>query len=275
MYQTEQDQEIKETQKEPEQTQNINSNEQVNGIITKLLNSKDKLLFIKENIQKYESKRDNLLKIRTEHEKDMVRFNQLLVVVKEYYNKFKKDKTDRMQNTLTVLVNDFFDDNHVFKFTSDVKRGKNTVSLISVDKYDKSRGSIQTITSDSEQQLIGYLIPKISLYNLGSELMILDEAFNSFGPKEVSKLPLLLTEVGDMQQILVEHKKELFESLDESDIYLVKYTMDKNNNYVYISKCNKDKSEIINQWLDTKPMQTMVNNGIPREMIIDFIENKW
>ena len=83
--------------------------------------------------------------------------------------------------------------------------------MIEVDEKGDKIGDIAMILSGAEKQMTGFLIQSSILNTLNSNFVILDEAFSSFGNKEVKKLPEILKNLDNMQMIVIEHKDEMYE----------------------------------------------------------------
>lgn len=231
------------------------------NLLAKLREKLNTLLYLKTEADKLKIKEEEINKIYDIAVNELEALGAAIILLKDHYNTKKTNKIETIEIMLTDLVNTFFNDIHKFKLNDDVVRSKNTIELVSVDANGESLGNIQETITDSQQQMVGYAIQKTILNSLGSKFMILDEAFSSFGVKEVAKLPPLIRSIPDFQQIIVEHKQELLDELGDD---IVKIELSQSNNILYHQQA--DKLKAINQW----------NNYFNQDVtnLINWFENK-
>lgn len=144
-------------------------------------------------------------------DEDLRNLKLAITSLKQWYNNHKESIINNLQKDINYMLNIFFTNNHQIKLEQDVQRNKSIVSMIEVDEKGEKIGDIAMILSGAEKQMTGFLIQSSILNTLGSDFVILDEAFSSFGNKEVKKLPEILKNLDNMQMIVIEHKDEMYE----------------------------------------------------------------
>lgn len=144
---------------------------------------------------------------------------QAILLLKGWYNKSKDLAINRLQERINIVLGDFFKSDYSLKLVQGVERGHNVVNLVAVGNDGREIGTIEIMLSGAEQQLSGFLIQVATTSGESQGIMVLDEAFSSFGVKEVALLPEILS-ASDKQMIIIEHKDELFEDFDIPTIEL-------------------------------------------------------
>lgn len=144
-------------------------------------------------------------------DEDLRNLKLAITSLKQWYNNHKESIINNLQKDINYMLNIFFTNNHQIKLEQDVQRNKSIVSMVEVDKKGEKIGDIAMILSGAEKQMTGFLIQSSILNTLGSNFVILDEAFSSFGNKEVKKLPEILKNLDNMQMIVIEHKDEMYD----------------------------------------------------------------
>lgn len=144
-------------------------------------------------------------------DEDLRNLKLAITTLKQWYNNHKENIINNLQKDINYMLNIFFTNNHQIKLEQDVQRNKSIVNMIEVDEKGDKIGDIAMILSGAEKQMTGFLIQSSILNTLNSNFVILDEAFSSFGNKEVKKLPEILKNLDNMQMIVIEHKDEMYE----------------------------------------------------------------
>lgn len=144
-------------------------------------------------------------------DEDLRNLKLAITSLKQWYNNHKESIINNLQKDINYMLNIFFTNNHQIKLEQDVQRNKSIVSMVEVDEKGEKIGDIAMILSGAEKQMTGFLIQSSILNTLGSNFVILDEAFSSFGNKEVKKLPEILKNLDNMQMIVIEHKDEMYD----------------------------------------------------------------
>lgn len=228
-----------------------------------ILRMKEKLEVLKFLAEKKDhvvEQANSIADVRVESQNDLSELKKLINYLKTFYNNMKIEKMEKIQNAITEVVNNFFDDNHVFKLQVSVERNNTNINLITERKDGSSSGSVKVTTSDAQQQMIGYLLQGIVIREMGSQVILLDEPFSSFGVEEIQKISDILETLSDSQHIIIEHKPELIETL-EKDLGVTKYTMRKRNGVV-TTTVNNDEESIIEEWGLTEDKNTLIKEFI-------------
>lgn len=174
----------------------------------------------KELIQNLESYQVKLKASKIEVENEMNFSKEALYFLKTWYSRHKNEKINQLQDDINNILKSFFDGNYNLKLVKRIVRNNEVLELVDSNKNGTDTRSVGLMLSGAERQLAGLLVQITTLKNLGSNLLILDEAFSSFGEEEIKKVPELLEVLDDFQIIIIEHKSELFTELQKKVIEL-------------------------------------------------------
>lgn len=174
----------------------------------------------KELIEELENYHSKLSANQIKVEKEIYSSKEALYFLKSWYSRHKNEKINQLQDDINNILKSFFDGNYNLKLVKKISRNKEVLELIDTNKDGTDSRSVSLMLSGAERQLAGLLVQVTTLKNLGSNLLILDEAFSSFGEEEIKKVPELLGIFDDFQIIIIEHKSELFTELEKKVIEL-------------------------------------------------------
>lgn len=145
----------------------------------------------------------------------------------------------RVESILRIILPE---EDFKIKITYQAVRGKYQ-SEVFIGKTDKNGGIVWTRPRATNggfmKQLISFsIIASIDLL-LKSKFLFMDEPFSSSDSVNVSKMQPIFDLMLDqgLQLLFIEHKKELYESIDHNLIHLYKHrTPDKNTGYVEVER---------------------------------------
>lgn len=174
----------------------------------------------KELIEELENYHSKLSANQIKVEKEIYSSKEALYFLKSWYSRHKNEKINQLQDDINNILKSFFDGNYNLKLVKKISRNKEVLELVDTNKDGTDSRSVSLMLSGAERQLAGLLVQITTLKNLDSNLLILDEAFSSFGEEEIKKVPELLGILDDFQIIIIEHKSELFTELEKKVIEL-------------------------------------------------------
>lgn len=174
----------------------------------------------KELIEELENYHSKLSANQIKVEKEIYSSKEALYFLKSWYSRHKNEKINQLQDDINNILKSFFDGNYNLKLVKKISRNKEVLELVDTNKDGTDSRSVSLMLSGAERQLAGLLVQITTLKNLNSNLLILDEAFSSFGEEEIKKVPELLEILDDFQIIIIEHKSELFTELEKKVIEL-------------------------------------------------------
>lgn len=157
--------------------------------------------------------------------------HKAIVLTKGWYNKEKQKEINNLQEKINTVLSKFFDNDYNLTLEQGVDRKNRTITLVNERNDSKKVSAMDVTLSGAEQQMAGFLIQIAAVtgndiriidgvpIENSNGVIILDEAFSSFGVEEVQSIPTLLKEVNS-QIILIEHKDELFEEFPIKTIRL-------------------------------------------------------
>lgn len=194
----------------------LNSDEQIlldqfNKTFDLVNNNFSKYNYIINEKEETEKFLGQISSVYRQSDEDLRNLKLAITTLKQWYNNHKENIINNLQKDINYMLNIFFTNNHQIKLEQDVQRNKSIVNMIEVDEKGDKIGDIAMILSGAEKQMTGFLIQSSILNTLNSNFVILDEAFSSFGNKEVKKLPEILKNLDNMQMIVIEHKDEMYE----------------------------------------------------------------
>lgn len=194
----------------------LNSDEQIlidqfNKTFDLVNNNFSKYNYIINEKEETEKFLGQISSVYKQSDEDLRNLKLAITTLKQWYNNHKENIINNLQKDINYMLNIFFTNNHQIKLEQDVQRNKSIVNMIEVDEKGDKIGDIAMILSGAEKQMTGFLIQSSILNTLNSNFVILDEAFSSFGNKEVKKLPEILKNLDNMQMIVIEHKDEMYE----------------------------------------------------------------
>lgn len=194
----------------------LNSDEQIlldqfNKTFDLVNNNFSKYNYIINEKEETEKFLGQISSVYNQSDEDLRNLKLAITTLKQWYNNHKENIINNLQKDINYMLNIFFTNNHQIKLEQDVQRNKSIVNMIEVDEKGDKIGDIAMILSGAEKQMTGFLIQSSILNTLNSNFVILDEAFSSFGNKEVKKLPEILKNLDNMQMIVIEHKDEMYE----------------------------------------------------------------
>lgn len=217
--------------------------------LKKELENKRSMLEFRKTLQKdLLERKESIIDVWQTALDDMHRVKMLKNIIKTYYNSYKMKKMSNIQEALGEFTKLVFGDSHKFRLDVSVDRGNTNVNLVSVRDNGDSSGHISVTTSDAEQQLIGYTFQGIVLKEMNSDMILLDEAFSSFGIEEVKTVPTIIGTMRHFQHVIIEHKPELFDELQNTDLDIQYYKLRNSNGTVTVESNENEKT--LSKWLE-------------------------
>lgn len=210
----------------------------LDGTVSLLNNNMNLILYKAQERQQNMEKYNKVKAIEEKISGEDKLVKQAIVLLKGWYNKSKDTEINNLQDKINNVLSEFFGNKYNLKLTQGVERGNNVVNLVAQGSDGKPISTMDIMLSGAEQQMSGFLIQAATTTVNDESLMILDEAFSSFGVKEVARIPELLAAT-DKQILLIEHKDELFENFP-----VLTYTLDRSEtNGTYIKEVINKEGE--------------------------------
>lgn len=176
-------------------------------------NNINKYVYILEQKERVMVNLNNISKAYNQAREDRQNLNIAITALKQWYNRYKEDIINNLQANINEMLNGFFGDNHRIRLIQNIQRNNSVVTMEEVDSMGNKLGDIGVRLSGAQKQLVGFLIQASILSTLGSDFMVLDETFSSFGNEEIKKIPKILENLEDIQIICIEHKDDMFKEL--------------------------------------------------------------
>lgn len=196
------------------------NHEYVNKLINSISSNKERAIYIARNSKKLKEEHINICRLHDSIQKEKMDYFRAETLLSTAYNTYKKDTVDNLQDKMNLILNRFFSNNHNLRIVTGVRGGVTTVNLVEVDTYGRELGALGVMLSGAEQQMFGFLIQQITLTNLGSNFIFLDEAFSSFGVKEIHRLFDIIDNINETQMVVIEHKEEMFQDREVETVHI-------------------------------------------------------
>lgn len=120
----------------------------------------------------------------------------------DFYKQLRIRKLLKIKDQINQTVNTWYGNSYDFRFFRTKSKGGIETSL----KDLRRGGNLEHVCGGAVKQTVSVLFVAIFVKSSGGVFVFLDEAFNSLGVEEVEDLPDVLTNVTDLQIVLIEHK---------------------------------------------------------------------